>query len=91
MDGPCGELLRAQERHPYRPAHIHFMISREGYKTLITQVFDNSDSCIAADVVFGVTPALSGDFRKRPDGAWRLDYRFVVQPGTRRIPKPPLP
>jgi catechol 1,2-dioxygenase len=91
VDGPCGELLRAQDRHPYRPAHIHFMLSRDGYRTLITQVFDNSDNCIAADVVFGVTPALSGDFRKQPDGTWRLDYRFVMQPGTKRIPKPPLP
>jgi catechol 1,2-dioxygenase len=91
VDGPCGELLRAQHRHPYRPAHIHFMISRDGYKTLITQVFDNRDDCIAADVVFGVTPALSGDFRAQGDGTWRLDYRFVMQPGTRRIPTPPIP
>jgi catechol 1,2-dioxygenase len=91
VDGPCGELLRAQDRHPYRPAHIHFMLSRDGYKTLITQVFDNNDNCIAADVVFGVTPALAGDFRKQPDGGWRLDYRFVMQPGERRIPTPPIP
>ena len=41
--------------------------------------------------MFGVTPALSGDFRKQADGSWRLDYRFVMQPGMRRIPKPPLP
>jgi catechol 1,2-dioxygenase len=73
VDGPCGELLRAQDRHPWRPAHIHFLISREGYRTLITQVFDNTDNCIAADVVFGVTPALSGDFRRQPDGSYRLD------------------
>ena len=91
VDGPCGELLRAQDRHPWRPAHIHFMLSREGYRTLITQVFDNTDNCIAADVVFGVTPALSGDFRREPDGTYRLDYRFVMQPGERRIPKAPIP
>jgi catechol 1,2-dioxygenase len=90
-DGPCGELLAAQDRHPFRPAHIHFMISREGYKTLITQVFANDDECIESDVVFGVTPALSGAFERRADGSWRLDYRFVMQPGTRRIPKAPLP
>jgi catechol 1,2-dioxygenase len=90
-DGPCGELLRAQARHPYRPAHIHFMISRDGFKTLVTQVFANDDACIASDVVFGVTPALAGNFERRSDGSYRLDYRFGMQRGTRRIPKPPLP
>ena len=90
-DGPCGELLRAQDRHPYRPAHIHFMFSKEGYKTLVTQVFADDDNAIAADVVFGVTPALSGNFERRPDGSVRLEYAFVMQPGTRRIPKAPLP
>lgn len=91
VDGPCGELLHAQDRHPYRPAHIHFMISREGYKTLITQVFDNADDTIESDVVFGVTPALSGNFERRGDGALHLHYDFVLRPGARRIPRPPLP
>ena len=90
-DGPCGELLRAQARHPYRPAHIHFMISREGYRTLVTQVFDNADAAIESDVVFGVTPRLAGDFRAQPDGSYALNYDFVLQSGTRRIPRPPLP
>ena len=90
-DGPCGEMLRAQQRHPYRPAHIHFMISREGYRTLVTQVFDNADAAIESDVVFGVTPALSGNFERRGDGKLHLDYDFVLQPGVRRIPTPPLP
>ena len=90
-DGPCGEMLAAQQRHPFRPAHIHFMISKEAYKTLITQVFDNTDDCIAADVVFGVTPALSGDFKADGKGGFRLDYDFVMLPGIRRIPRPPLP
>ena len=67
------------------------MISKDGYKTLITQVFANDDDCIAADVVFGVTPALSGNFERQPDGTWNLEYEFVMQPGERRIPKPPLP
>jgi catechol 1,2-dioxygenase len=90
VDGPCGELLRVQERHPWRPAHIHFMLSREGYRTLVTQVFDNEDGSIESDVVFGVTPSLAGRFERR-DGSLRLDYDFVMQPGTRRIPRPPLP
>ncbi|HUP29272.1 MAG TPA: dioxygenase [Usitatibacter sp.] len=90
-DGPCGELLRAQRRHPFRPAHIHFMISHEGYRTLVTQVFDNADAAIESDVVFGVTPRLAGDFRARGDGTFALEYDFVLEPGTRRIPRPPLP
>ncbi len=90
-DGPCGELLRAQDRHPWRPAHLHFMISREGYRTLVTQVFDNTDDAIESDVVFGVTPALSGDFERRDDGCYHLAYDFVLHPGTRRIPRPPIP
>ena len=90
-DGPCGELLRAQERHPYRPAHIHFMFSKEGFRTLVTQVFANDDNCIAADVVFGVTPSLSGEFQRLPDGTVRLEFGFVMQPGTRRIPRAPIP
>ena len=91
IDGPCGEMLRAQERHPYRPAHIHFMFSKEGYKTLVTQVFADDDHAIAADVVFGVTPALSGNFERQPDGSVRLEYDFVMRPGMRRITKAPLP
>ncbi len=90
-DGPCGEMLRAQDRHPYRPAHIHFMISKDGYKTLVTQVFANDDDAIAADVVFGVTPALRGNFERRPDGTVHLQYEFVMRPGKKRIPKAPLP
>ena len=90
-DGPCGELLRAQDRHPYRPAHIHFMVSREGYRTLVTQVFDNADAAIESDVVFGVTPALSGNFEPQPDGSFRLRYDFTLQPGESRLPRPPIP
>ncbi|HEX4333584.1 MAG TPA: dioxygenase [Usitatibacter sp.] len=91
MDGPCGELVRAQGRHPYRPAHLHFMFSKDGYKTLVTQVFADDDEMIESDVVFGVTPGLSGHFERATDGTWKLDYGFVMQPGTRRIPRPPIP
>jgi len=90
-DGPCGELLRAQDRHPWRPAHIHFMISHEGYATLVTQVFDNADGGIESDVVFGVTPALAARFERGPDGMLSLEYDFVLRRGTRRIPAAPIP
>ena len=91
VDGPCGELLRAQARHPYRPAHIHFMVVKPGYKTLVTQVFDNADDAIESDVVFGVTPALSGEFRRRPEGGYVLEYDFTLQPGESRVPRAPIP
>jgi catechol 1,2-dioxygenase len=90
-DGPCGELLRAQHRHPYRPAHIHFLIIKPGYKTLITQVFDNADDAIESDVVFGVTPALSGHFQPQPGGSYLLAYDFTMQPGESRVPRAPIP
>jgi len=91
VDGPCGELVRAQGRHPYRPAHLHFMLTKEGYKTLVTQVFADDDESIESDVVFGVTPALSGHFEADGAGSWKLDYDFVMQPGERRIPRAPIP
>ncbi|MET0542059.1 MAG: dioxygenase, partial [Variovorax sp.] len=59
-DGPCGELLRAQLRHPNRPAHLHFMISKPGYKVLITQVFADDDENLESDPTFGVTRRLIG-------------------------------
>lgn len=90
-DGPCGELLRAQDRYPFRPAHLHFMIAKEGFKTLITQVFADDDPTLASDVVFGVTPGLSGHFERKADGSLKLDYEFVMQPGKRRIPRAPIP
>lgn len=91
VDGPCGELVRAQHRHPYRPAHLHFMLTRDGYKTLVTQVFAHDDPTIDSDVVFGVTPGLSGHFERMTDGTWKLDYDFVMQPGAKRIPRAPIP
>jgi catechol 1,2-dioxygenase len=60
--GVVGRLLKAQERHPYRPAHLHALIFKQGYKTLISQVFDPTDPYIDSDVQFGVTQALTGEF-----------------------------
>jgi catechol 1,2-dioxygenase len=98
-DGPVGELLRAQQRHPYRPAHVHFLLFKKGFKTLITQVFVDDDKHLESDVVFGVTKKLVGDFRKRTDkapasdvnGEWySLDYTFHMEPGEAHLPTPPI-
>jgi protocatechuate 3,4-dioxygenase beta subunit len=98
-EGPVGDLLRAQERHPYRPAHLHFLGFKPGYKTLITQVFVDDDERLESDVVFGVTRHLVGDYRRGEGsppasdvtGPWyRLDYEFVMEPGEAKLPKPPI-
>lgn len=99
VDGPVGELLRAQERHPYRPAHLHFLLYKRGFKTLITQVFADDDPLLESDVVFGVTRKLIGDFKKRTDkaptpevsGEWySLSYTFCMEPGVAGLPTPPI-
>lgn len=91
-DGPCGELLRAQRRDPNRPAHLHFMVSKPGYKVLVTQVFADSDESLETDPVFGVTRALVGRFELDAQGTQaRLQHDFTLQPGETAFPKPPIP
>lgn len=97
--GPTGEMLAAQRRHPYRPAHLHVLAYKPGFKTLITQVFVDHDEHLESDVVFGVTRALIGDFRKGEgsppasdvSGEWfSLNYTFVMEPGEATLPHPPI-
>ena len=99
-DGPVGDLLRGQHREPYRPAHLHVMGYKPGYKTLITQVFVPDDPYIEKDVVFGVTRKLMGDYRRHDGGEppspdvtppwYALDYTFVMEPGEAKRPIPPI-
>jgi len=98
--GPVGDMLRAQKRHPYRPAHLHFLIFKPGFKTLITQIFVDDDKNLESDVVFGVTRELVGDFRRHDAGAppavdvkppwFTLDAAFVMAEGEARLPVPPI-
>jgi protocatechuate 3,4-dioxygenase beta subunit len=87
--GVVGGMLAAQNRHPFRPAHLHFLIYKPGFKTLITQVFVDDDEHLESDVVFGVTRSLVGDFARDGDG-YRLDYTFVMEPGDAVLPHPPI-
>jgi catechol 1,2-dioxygenase len=57
-DGPAGQLLDGMGRHPFRPAHIHFMIGAPGYRTLVTHLFLDGDEYLGSDAVFGVKPSL---------------------------------
>jgi len=85
-DGPVGELLQASGRHPWRPAHLHFMISAPGYETLITHVFRRDDPYLDADAVFGVRQSLVADWRQQADGSWLVEYDFVLNPAAVRRP-----
>ena len=99
IEGPVGDLLRAAGRHNYRPAHLHFLIFKENFKTLISQIYSPDDPKLETDAQFGVTRALIGDYRKHtgkapaPDvaGEWySLDQTFVMEPGVAKLPKPPI-
>jgi protocatechuate 3,4-dioxygenase beta subunit len=61
MDGPVGDLVRAQHRHGMRPAHIHFLVRAPGYCDLITALYLRSDKYIESDTAFGVTESLIRD------------------------------
>ena len=89
-DGPAGALLAAQKRHNMRPAHLHFLVYKPGFKTIASQVYDPQDPHLQTDSQFGVTQALIGDYQKQPDGSYRLEFTFVIEPGEARLPKAPI-
>ncbi|MBV9825976.1 MAG: intradiol ring-cleavage dioxygenase [Alphaproteobacteria bacterium] len=61
-DGPVGQMLKATGGHPYRPAHIHFVVSAEGCEPVTTHIFDRDDPYLASDAVFAVKDSLICDF-----------------------------
>jgi hydroxyquinol 1,2-dioxygenase len=63
-DGPVGELLRAMNRHPMRPAHMHAIVSAPGYQQVITHIFVEGDPYLDSDAVFAVKESLIGKYRK---------------------------
>ena len=99
-DGVVGRLLRAQDRHPYRPAHVHALVFKHEFKTLTSQVYADDDPRLATDVQFGVTRALTDKFvwhdAPHPSDAtvaapwYTLDHTFVLEPGEAKLPKQPI-
>lgn len=79
-DGPVGEMLQATRRHPWRPAHLHFMVQAPGYETLITHVFRSDSEYLDSDAVFGVRESLVCDWVQQPDGSYLLEFDFVLNP-----------
>ena len=100
VDGPVGELLRAQRRHNMRPAHLHFLAYKPGFKTLISQLYVPDDRHIENDVQFGVTRHLIGNYVRHDRGRapaadvsmpwYSLEHTFVMERGDARLPKPPI-
>lgn len=79
-DGPVGKMLLRMGRHPYRPAHVHTIVSAPGFETVTTHVFVNGDPYLESDAVFGVKDSLVVDFAAHsagptPDGG-RSDVPF---------------
>lgn len=81
-DGPVGQMLEATGRHPWRPAHLHFMVQAPGYETLITHVFRDHSDYLDSDAVFGVRQSLVCDWVEQPNGTFLLEYDFVLNPAT---------
>jgi hydroxyquinol 1,2-dioxygenase len=68
-DGPVGELLRASQRSPMRPAHLHYMVTADGFDTLVTHCFVDGDPHLADDAVFGVKRSLIVAVSEQPPGS----------------------
>ena len=77
LDGPVGDMIRAQRRHGCRPAHTHFLISAPGYRELVTAVYYSYDQYIDSDVVFGVSTSLLVDPKHGVPGSPVPDLRAI--------------
>jgi len=90
-DGPVGALLQDLGRHAWRPAHLHYIISKDGYDTVTTHIFDPDDPYINNDAVFGVKESLIAEFNRVEDPArsaevgfdgpyWDIEFDFILAP-----------
>jgi hydroxyquinol 1,2-dioxygenase len=73
-DGPVGTLLNATKRHPYRPAHIHFIVTAPGHRPLTTHIFVAGSEYIDGDAVFAVKKSLIKDFVLVDDPAQAAEF-----------------
>jgi protocatechuate 3,4-dioxygenase beta subunit len=82
-DGPVGQMLDRLGRHPYRPAHMHFLVTADGYERLVTHTFVEGDDYLDSDAVFGVKETLIANYDKGDDGtasAWSSRFDFILAP-----------
>jgi protocatechuate 3,4-dioxygenase beta subunit len=81
-DGPVGTLLEATKRHPYRPAHVHFIVTAPGHRPLTTHIFVAGSPYIESDAVFAVKQSLITEFTPAddPNQPARVQFDIVLQP-----------
>lgn len=79
-DGPVGQMLAALGRHPYRPAHMHYLVTATGFQKLVTHTFVGEDEYIASDAVFGVKDTLVAPYEPGTDTLWRSPFDFILVP-----------
>lgn len=81
-DGPVGQMLGHLGRHPYRPAHMHYIVTAPGFEKVVTHTFVGDDKYITSDAVFGVKETLIAPFEKLSGGktAWRSPFDFTMTP-----------
>lgn len=79
-DGPVGQMLGHLGRHPYRPAHMHYLVTAPGYQKLVTHTFVGGDKYLESDAVFGVKNTLIAPYEQVENGAtlWRSPFDFVL-------------
>lgn len=79
-DGPVGQMLERLGRHPYRPAHMHYLVTAEGYEKLVTHTFVGGDAYLESDAVFGVKSSLIAPYERVEDGdtLWASPFDFVL-------------
>ena len=100
VNGPVGALLNAQKRHNFRPAHLHFLIYKPGFKTITSQIYSPDDPHLETDSQFGVTRALVARYElhenepspaREATGAWySLQHTFILHRGESWLPTPPV-
>jgi protocatechuate 3,4-dioxygenase beta subunit len=100
MGGPVGDLLTALKRHPFRPAHLHALIYKPGYKTIASQLYSHDDPMLDTDAQFGVVQTLVGTYVRHEDEPapapdvdepwYSLEHTFMIERGEAWLPTPPV-
>ena len=80
LDGPTGKMTAAADWSPWRPAHIHLIVSADGYEPLVTQLFIDTSDYLDNDVASAVKPELIVHPEPAGDGGYAIIYDFALAP-----------